>query len=124
MNDYQKEASIKLRSMTSKEAANWIITNHSDDGCFFVSKRSWLVEDQLILAKHFLRNIPHATGRCYENLLSVMSVKNFMKVVEMYPCDIKEENDLLSYYIFPALSNAEKSDKDKKIIERFKQGLS
>ena len=52
-----------------------------------------------------------------------MSVKNFLMVVETIICDKKDDIGLLSYYIFPALNNAGKSEKDKELIESFKQNL-
>ena len=123
MNESQREASKELRAMSSAAAADWVISNHPKDGCFFISKRSWRVDDQYKLAYHFLSSIPHASDNCYVQLLSVMSVSNFLKVIESQLERSKSSIDLLSYYVLPALENAGKTEKDNYLIKSFRQKL-
>lgn len=105
--------------MSSEEAAYWLIDTFPDKGCCYVSKRTWKKAEQRILAEHFLRNIPHASARYYEALLSIMSVNIFASVVEKIIADNPEViNSLLSYYLIPSLRKNIKKESDKITVKR------
>jgi hypothetical protein len=103
-----------LRSMNSSEAADWLLeTYRPKDLCTYVAKRSWKKAEQVRIAEYFLSSIPHATDRCYEALLSVMSVTTFVRVAEKYVRNAdKSDYDLISYYMPRTIKKHCKTPKD------------
>jgi len=120
MNEAQRKNCESLRKMESSDALEWLLLNHSDDGCFYIPKRSWAKEDQVRLAEHFLKRIPHASAICYEALLSVMSVSKFIEEVEKYIPSSESGKKLLKYYLFPSLDKFAKTEKDQASVKYIK----
>jgi phosphoglycerol transferase MdoB-like AlkP superfamily enzyme len=111
--------------MSSEAAAKWLVQEHASDGCIFLNTRSWEVSDQMFLASHFLRNIPHASSICYENLLSFMSINNFLRIVASKLDGLNEKDlGLLRYYIVPALDAETKSEKHNILIQQFVEQIT
>lgn len=122
MNEKQHKIISELREMESSEAAEWLIKTHPKDGCIYISKVSWRKPDQLVLANHFLSYIPHTSGRCYAQLLAIMSLPKFVAVLEKYIPKNNQDKDLLSYCLLPCLNKAAKTEKDHLAIQRI-QGM-
>ncbi|MCG8516674.1 MAG: hypothetical protein MI794_01625 [Pseudomonadales bacterium] len=112
-----------IRAMESSSAADWLIENQQRNGCAYISKRTWKKEDQIKLAAHYLESIPHASGRCYESLLTVMPVQRFVTVLRTYLPVGAKDIDLLCYCLYPALEKFSKTDKDKAIIAELKDSI-
>ena len=128
MNKEQREICIQIREQTSEEAATWIVNLFQQmkasnkwviSPAEALTARSWLVGDQLRLAHYFLQSVPHATGRVYGALLSVMSVNNFLKVMREYLPKDKSRLELLFYYLETELRKSAKNQKDESVIKAF-----
>lgn len=119
MDESQRENCKLLRDMGSPEAADWLLTNYPKDGCFYIAKRSWKKSEQLRLAEHFLKTAPHASATCYDALLTIMSITNFLSVLEKYIPENSARKELLRYYLAPSLNKAASSERDKETIAYF-----
>jgi hypothetical protein len=124
MDETQRKNCEIIRNMSSSDAADWLLTNHPNDGCFYVAKRTWKKQEQIRLANHFLSRIPHATDRCYEALLSVMALPRFVEVVEANLPEESSKKNLLEYYLLPALNKFVKSPTDKAAVAHVSRLLS
>ena len=78
MDELQREECDLLRGMDSSEAVEWLLNNYPDNGCFYISKRTWKKADQVRLADHFLKTVPHASSVCYVALITAMGVSKFI----------------------------------------------
>jgi len=123
MDSKQREIGEKLRKMCSSEAAEWLLENFPEDGCVYINKRTWKKEEQLRLAEHFLRRVPHANGQCYDSLLSIMALPKFIDVMMKYIPNNDSDRNLLRYYLYPVLQIFSKNDKDQTSIESIKSIL-
>ena len=83
MNPNDHDECIYIRQLSSADAATFLIQNYQSDFPTSISHRSWVKADQIRLAHHFLRNLPHASGCAYNSLLSFMSIAAFISVIEM-----------------------------------------
>lgn len=103
-----EELCKQLRRMTSAEAANFLMSKaeayQDKDRTFvrYVKCRSWKVCDQVRLVRFFLDKKPFASEKPYDYFLSVMSVKNFIKILNELDPELLD-NDLFKYYIRQSL---------------------
>jgi len=109
---------------TNSEAASWLITYHPNDGCRFITKRSWNKKEHTLLADHYLQSIPHASNHCYSALLSIMSVPTFYKSLQKHLPVSKTDEELLGYYIVRELNLASKTEIDNDIVTNFINSLN
>ena len=123
MDEIQREICEKLRSMESSQAAQWLIENHREDGCVYLSKRTWKKEDQILLAEHFLKSVPHASAICYEALLTIMALSRFVGVLKKYIPQNRSDKELLKYYIYPALEKHAKTENDRHSINQIRSAI-
>ena len=104
MNDADRAEAKFLRTLSSAEAATFLLENYARGYPATIRHRSWDVEDQFRLARQFLKGHAHASPRPYEDFLSFMSLDNFLAVVLEGLRDIpKERLDLLAYHLLPLL---------------------
>lgn len=123
MNQYSKDNIETIRAMDSSSAADWLIENLQGNGCIYVAKRTWKKEDQIKLAGYYLKSIPHASGICYESLLTIMPIRRFISVLKDYLPTKQNDIALLCYYLYPALEKHVKNDKDKAIVADLKNSI-
>lgn len=111
MNEANRAEADFLRTLSSEEAATFLLEKYSQ-GCPVILKyRSWKVDDQFRLARRFLQGHAHASDRIYEDFLSFMSLDNFLAVIVEGLPDIPEDRlRLLHYYLVPSLRRAAKND--------------
>lgn len=115
-----------LQAMDSEAAADWLLANcpvgspRAGDAVTLIPRLSWARPDQDRLSRHYLSGIPHANDVAYRALLQVMSVRRFLATLSALgpPAD-PSRDDLLFYYLTPALRRAARSAKDNQIIDRF-----
>ena len=120
MDEATRRDAEHLRSMTSAEAAEWLIAEHpSGLGLRLVKHRSWERPEQERLADHYLAEMPFAASWPYEVLLSVMAVERFLRIAEAhFPSEASAVN-LALYHLSPALRAASKSDRDVAAVTAF-----
>ena len=125
MNPEQQKNCEILRSMDSKEAADWLLDVYRPSGpCFYVGKRSWKKAEQIRLAEYFLASIPHATDSCYKSLLSVMTVPTFVGVALTIIKNLKQNDfELLTYYLLGSVNDACNKQKDFDAFNVLKEHL-
>ena len=114
---------LKLRNMTSPQAADWLIDTYpiSDSGygeaIHLIPHRSWKRTDQIRLARYYFQKIPFANAKGYEVFASFMSFKIFVGIIrENYPSE-ESRKELLLYYLIPVLESAAKTDSDRELIK-------
>lgn len=114
------EAEI-LRAMESEDAASWLIATYPLGGqaLRLVRHRSWLKADQDRLADHYLASMPFAASWPYEALLSVMSLKRFLRFAEAHFPEEPPRADLAMYYLGSALRAAAKTENDASLVTSF-----
>ena len=96
----RKEASY-IRSLSSEDAATFLIEQYGNGWPVTMTHRSWRKADQIRLARVFIQGRVHATGRGYKDFLSFMSIDAFLKVVEEgLPRVAPDQIDLLSCSVF------------------------
>jgi hypothetical protein len=121
----QIEAAKFIRDLSSADAANWLLEHYPvnepnyGEAVIILGHRSWERSDQIRLAKCYLSNLPHASDRVYNALLSFMSVPVFLKALKENLPSCSSDVRLLRYYIIPSLRKAEKSMRDQKAIDDF-----
>ena len=123
MNKDQRENCEILRSMSSSQALEWLASSDRQDRSTYINCRSWEKKDHQRLAELFLSNIPHASGRTYDQLLSIMSISSFVKVIREHVPDSESKRDLLAYYLVPALQKHTKNERDDNIVKVFLDDL-
>ena len=123
MNELDRGICKDLRAMKSHKAALWLIEKYPSNGCRFVICRSWGKDEQYSLAAHYLANIPHASGMCYKNLISIMSIRKFISIIMLKAPFAEENKDLLRYYVLQEANRASKTDSDEEAIRALKIAL-
>ena len=125
MNENDQKELEYIRSLSSTDAATFIIERYDDAWPVLISHRSWEKADQLRLAQKFIQGRVHATDRGYKDFLSFMSIEAFIKTVEDGLQDIAPERlDLLSYYLMPSLRSVAKTQRQIARVETFAKRLS
>ena len=121
MDEHARNEAIFLRTMSSEEAASWLLGKYPDggQGLRLLRHRSWRRPEQARLADYYLQRMPFAAGWPYEALLAVMSVPRFLKAVEAHFPEDANDVRLALYYLRPALRDAAKSDRDHALIKSF-----
>lgn len=107
--------------MSSGEAADWLVSTYPEggQGIKLLPHRSWLKSDQDRLADHYLAAMPFAASWPYEALLSIMSVKRFLRYADAHYPNEDTDADLVLYHLAPALDTAVKTDNDAVLVASF-----
>ena len=114
-----------LRNKSSKDAADWLIEKFPTDceeygiAISLMTHRSWKREDQVRLAKYYLRKLPFSSSKVYEAFISFMQLERFLKVIREYLPDNEADRNLLAYHLSPVLKKHAKSDKEQEIVKEF-----
>ena len=96
----RKEASY-IRSLSSEDAATFLIEQYGHGWPTTMAHRSWRKADQIRLARVFIQGRVHGNDRGYKDFLSFMSIDAFLKVVEEgLPRVAPDQIDLLSCSVF------------------------
>jgi len=129
MNDDEKKQSSHLRSLSSEDAASWLISEFSLEkenygkAIKLITHRSWKKSDQLKLANYYFGKIPFANGRAYEPFFLSMSLSVLISAIRNNLPSAKEDLDLLNYHLSSLLKKYVKNEKDKKIAEKLLKEL-
>ncbi len=129
MNDDEKKQSSHLRSLSSEDAASWLISEFSlekenySEAIKLITHRSWKKSDQLKLANYYFGKIPFANGRAYELFFLSMSLSVLISAIRNNLPSAKEDLDLLNYHLSSLLKKYVKNEKDKKIAEKLLKEL-
>lgn len=125
MKQADRELQLFLRSLTSSEAAEWIISKADDlkrdlvDVRHLLKAHSWKKQDQMKLANCFLNNLPHASSGYYESFLSFMSLSSFIGVIKENLPNSIEDKRLVRYHLEPLLKKRSCSDKEQHLVKEF-----
>lgn len=129
MNTRQIKIYSYIKSLSSEEAARWLIdTYHLDsddlgDAYTVIQHRSWRKNDQINLANYFLDKQPHASPVGYEAFLSFMSIPSFIRVMKQKLPEDRSAYSLLLYHLDSVLKKHSKNEKDNALIENFLSSL-
>lgn len=119
----------ELRDKPSSEAADWLLSNYPLDSpdwprAFrFIEARSWLRDDQVRLAEHYLARTSYAQGWVYDTFLSIMKISVFLHVLRGCIDRYDGNLGLLKYHLPHRLLAACKSDSDRALAAAFLSGL-
>ena len=120
MNEANRAEAEFLRTLSSEEAATFLLEKYSQGYPVTMRHRSWKVADQFRLARRFLQGSAHASDRVYKDFLSFMSLDNFLKVIsEGLPNIPNDRLRLLHYYLIPSLRLAAKDDAQLAKVNEF-----
>lgn len=117
----------ELRTLSSEEAADYLIrcypatSTESGKAYSALSHRSWKKQDQVRLAKEYLKKVPFASGAPYKAFLSFMAPRRMLAILTDFVPDDASGRDLLFYHLMPLLLTAGKTDADKQAISSFKE---
>ena len=117
----EKREAERLREMSSADAAEWLLRTYptGGTGLRLLRHRSWLRADQDRLADHYLGRMPFAAAWPYEALLSVMSLRRFLRVTERHFPSDPTLRDLALYHLAPTLQHATKTEVDRAAVASF-----
>lgn len=121
----QTTLETKLKSLASEDAASYLMetfpieAENYSEAFKVMAHRSWKKNDQLRLARFYLRKIPFANSKPYEVFASFMSVPNLISVVKEVITNKANDSDLLIYYVAPVLKHSIKTEKDRNLVEKF-----
>ncbi len=125
MNEELRKQCAYIRTLTSAEAAAWILEKYPptvSGGEIFpiiIGHRSWKKREQRLLANSYITQAPFPSSFFYEIFLKFMSVPRFVEVIKRkLPAD-PSKIDLLIYTLKPALINNQKTNRDADIIREF-----
>lgn len=104
----------QLRDLSSREAFTWIVQNRPNL-CKSIAHRSWEVPEQDALLRHYLPGkLPFASGHGYQWLLKATSLSRLVRhVAELLPSIPQDRLGLLEYHLFPALSEATGTERQR-----------
>ena len=125
MNEKQRRECEKLRALTSAEAATYLIETYPAEGpapleaIALIPHRSWKRNDQLRLARHYLRRLPFANARPYEAFASFMSLPLLVSVLEEFVPGDAGKRDLFFYYAARVLNQRAQTAKDRTLVQSF-----
>jgi hypothetical protein len=120
-----KELSSQLSAMQSEDAASWLMETYPIDkpkygeAIVLLRQRSWARQDQVRLAKYYLKKLPFPTSTVYEAFVSIMAIPRFVAIIKDYLPTEKADIDLLLYYLTPVLKLAAKTENDRALVEEF-----
>lgn len=121
---YQVEATY-VRSLSSEDAATYLMEQYGDEWPATLKSRSWEKKDQFRLARRFIKGRALATDRGYREFLPFMSIEAFLRVIEEGLQDIEVAKlELLSYHLLPCLRGVALTKRQVSHIENFEKRLS
>ena len=129
MNNDEKKQYSHLRSLSSEDAASWLMSEFSlekenyGEAIKLISRRSWKKADQIKLANYYFGKIPFANGRAYEPFFLSMSLSVLVSAIRNNLPSAKEDRDLLSYHLSNLLKKHVKNDRDKEMTEQLLKEL-
>jgi len=115
--------------MPSNDAADWLVSHYLPydpnygEVYRIIPHISWKKEDQIRLAKHYLRKIPFASALPYEAFASVMPIKKLLNVIYEYLPTDRNDLELLLYYLIPTLEKFSKTESDYDVMNSFIKGV-
>ncbi|MGK5061961.1 hypothetical protein [Janthinobacterium sp. LB3P112] len=121
----QTKLEAKLKGLASEDAASYLMeifpieSENYSEAFKVMAHRSWKKNDQLRLARFYLRKIPFANSKPYEVFASFMSLPNLISVVKEAISNKPDDSDLIVYYVAPVLKDSIKTDKDRSLVEKF-----
>lgn len=121
----QTKLETKLKSLASEDAASYLMetfpieAENYGEAFKVMGHRSWKKNDQLRLARFYLKKIPFANSKPYEVFASFMSLPNLISVVKEVVTNKPNDSDLLVYYVAPVLKHSIKTEKDRSLVEKF-----
>ncbi|MHA6194463.1 hypothetical protein ACX3YG_08850 [Pseudomonas wadenswilerensis] len=125
MNEKQRLECSQISSMSSEEAAEWLMSQYPVDASGYgevfvlIPHRSWKRAEQQRLASYYLQKMPFAAGKAYDSLASVMPVRVLLDAASKYVPNDPGRIDLLLYYLVPVLSKRVRSQRDFEVLESF-----
>ena len=104
----------QLRGLTSRDAFLWLVQNRPHL-CRSIAHRSWAVEEQEALLRHYLPGkLPFASGRGYRWLVQATSLSRVVKHMTLLLPSIPQDRlGLLEYHLCPVLSDAARTDRQR-----------
>ena len=125
MNESDRQEASYIRTLSSEEAATFLVEKYTENCPVTLKHRSWKKSDQFRLARQYVQGRAHATDRVYNDFLSFMSIDAFLRVIdEGLPNVSPDRLSLLSYYLIPSLRRVVKSEFHKTKVEEFTNRLS
>ena len=124
MKQHELELINKLRRISKEEAAEFLTREFpagsqlSGTALVAIRRISWPKAQQMLLAEHYLSNLPHSTSVWYDAFLTFMSVSNFLRAIRKIEINI-DDLSLLEYYLRGSFSRLSVSDNEKEKIEQY-----
>ena len=124
MNREQKAECDYIRSLSSEEAANWLMAKY-ETLPYSISHRSWEKKDALRLTHFYIRGaLPNLHGGVSEHFLRFLTVKKYVNVLNDYLHEIEPSKvELFISYVGPSLRKFSKTEKDNEIVTEFLNNL-
>jgi hypothetical protein len=121
----QAKIKTKLKVLASEDAASYLMetfpieAENYSEAFKVMSHRSWKKNDQLRLARFYLKKTPFVNSKPYEVFASFMSLPNLISVVKEAISNKPNDSDFIVYYVTPVLKNSIKTQKDRTLVEKF-----
>ncbi len=115
----------KIRSMTSEDAATWMlaeypVSNPAHGRAYqLLPHRSWKRADQIRLADYYFQKIPYASARPYEAFASFMSVHLMLRLIARHMPLAEGDRDLLDYHLRRVARKWARTARDEQAIREF-----
>jgi len=84
-----------------------------------MTHRSWSRDDQIRLARFYLKKMPFATSKPYEVFASFMAIKTLISVVKEALPTKPNDREFVAYYVEPVLKKNIKSEADRNSVNKF-----
>ncbi len=125
MNEEMRALVKALREMGSEKAADHLLerfpagSHGSGVATTAIGHLSWRRADQMRLAKHYLSNLPHASGRAYRVFAAIMSIPRLLRIIEDNMPEDEDRKDLLFYYLRPVFREGARTEADRETVADF-----
>lgn len=128
MNAHERAEGQHLRSLSSKAAADWLMSTYPissqrwGHAISLITHRSWQRREQFSLARYYLQKLPYANERIYEVFCSFMSISVFIGVIkEQLPLS-EPDGSLLRYHLGSVLRAKAQRPADIAFVSEFLTG--
>jgi hypothetical protein len=125
MDESTRSLVVEFRRIDENERADRLLSRFPADGpdagvaTTIIDHLSFTRRDNHRLADHYLRRLPHASGRTYEVFAKKLRIEDLIRIAEERMPTDETDRQLLFYYLIPTLQKHARSDQDRQAIEEF-----
>lgn len=121
----QAKIETRLKGLASEDAASLLMetfpieSENYSEAFKIMAHRSWKKNDQLRLARFYLRKTPFANSKPYEVFASFMSLPTLISVVKEAISNKPDDRQFIIYHVAPVLKKNIKTEKDRGLVDSF-----